>query len=125
VPTTGTPQACSSSRQAQRRLAAELHDDADQLAATGAGRLALGGDHLEHVLDGQRLEVEPVRGVVVGGHRLRVAVDHHGLVARRRQRHGRVHAGVVELDPLADPVRPAAQDQHRRPVRGATSVSSS
>src|SRR3546814_18733459 len=42
---------------------------------------ALGGDDLEHVLEGQRLEVEPVRGVVVGGDRLRVAVDHDRFVA--------------------------------------------
>ena len=30
-----------------------------------------------------------------------------------------VHAGVVELDALADPVRPGAQDDHLRPVRRA------
>ena len=35
--------------------------------------------HLEDVLERQRLEVQPVGGVVVGGHRLGVAVDHHGL----------------------------------------------
>ena len=46
--------------------------------------LLLGVHDLEHVLEGERLEVEPVGGVVVGRDRLRVAVDHHGLVARRR-----------------------------------------
>ena len=48
-------------------------------------------DQLEHVLGGERLEVEAVGGVVVGGDRLRVAVDHDGLVARPRagrRRHG-------------------------------------
>ena len=69
-------------------------------------------DHLEDVLQGERLEVEPARGVVVGGDRLRVAVDHDGLVAGLGEREGRVHAGVVELDALTDPVRPAAQDDH-------------
>ena len=58
----------------QRRLAAELHDDALQRAL----RLLLGND-LQHVLGGERLEVEPVRGVVVGRHRLRIAVDHDGF----------------------------------------------
>ncbi len=60
----------------QRRLAAELHDDAQQPA------LALLDAHqLDHVLGGQRLEIEPVRGVVIGRHGLRVAVDHDGLEA--------------------------------------------
>ena len=52
---------------------------------------ALGVDDLEHVLGGQRLEIEPVGGVVVGRHGLRVAVDHDGLEAglvRARRRRG-------------------------------------
>ena len=66
-------------REAERRLAAELADDAGDRAG-----LLLGVHDLEHVLEGQRLEVEPVGGVVVGGDGLGVAVDHHGLVAGRR-----------------------------------------
>ncbi len=49
---------------------------------TPTGLLAL--DHRQHVLEGQRLEVEAVGGVVVGRHRLRVAVDHHRLEAAAR-----------------------------------------
>ena len=90
--------------QLQRRLAAELHDHA-------LGLLQL--DHAEHVLQRQRLEVQPVRGVVVGGDRLRVAVDHDRVAARRADGHRGVHAAVVELDALADPVRARAQDDHR------------
>ena len=85
----------------------------------------LGVDDLEHVLEGERLEVEPVGGVVVGGDRLGVAVDHDGLEAGVAQREGGVHAGVVELDALADPVRPGAEDDTVGRSRGATSVSSS
>ena len=88
-------------RQAQRRLAAELDDHALGL---------LGVDDLQHVLARERLEVQPVGGVVVGRHRLRVAVDHDGLVAVLAQRLHRVDAAVVELDPLADAVGAAAQD---------------
>src|SRR3546814_17011795 len=55
--------------QLQRRLPAELDDDADQLAP----RL-LDMQYLEHILDRQRLEIEPVRRVVVGRDRLRLAV---------------------------------------------------
>ena len=92
--------------QPQRGLAAELDDHPGHRS----GR-PLGVHHLEHVLQGERLEVEPVGGVVVGGDGLRVAVDHDRLVARSGQRHRGVHAGVVELDALADPVGTTAEDQ--------------
>ena len=42
----------------------------------------LAGPHVEHILDGDRLEVQSARGVVVGGDGLRVAVHHDGLKAR-------------------------------------------
>ena len=70
----------------------------------------------QHVLERQRLEVEPVGGVVVGGHRLRVAVDHHGLKTGLRQRGCRVHTAVVEFDALADAVRSRPEDQHLGPL---------
>ena len=66
------------------------------------------------MLDVERLEVEPVGGVVVGRDRLRVAVDHHRLVAERAEALGGVDAAVVELDPLADPVRAGAEDDDAR-----------
>ncbi len=75
-------------------------------------------DDLQDVLDGERLHVEPVGGVVVGGHRLRITVDHDRFITGCRQRHHRVTAGIVELDALPDPVRPAAQDDDPRPVAG-------
>ncbi len=40
----------------------------------------------EHVLERQRLEVQAVGGVVVGGDRLGVAVDHHRVAAGRAHR---------------------------------------
>ena len=49
------------------------------------------------------------RGVVVGRHGLGIAVDHDGLVAVLAHRQRGMHAAVVELDALADAVRPAAQ----------------
>ena len=104
-------------REAQRRLAAELHEHADELAAALPRRLLLGRDDLEDVLDGERLEVEAVAGVVVGRDRLGVAVDHHGLEAGLGERERRVDAGVVELDALADAVRPAAEDEHLAAAR--------
>ena len=77
---------------------------------------------LRDVLERQRLEVEAVARVVVGADRLRVAVDHHRLEAGVAQRERGVHAAVVELDALADPVRPAAEDDDRRLGRRADLV---
>ena len=96
-------------RELERRLAAVLHDHAPRL---------LDVHDLEHVLERERLEVQPVRGVVVGRHGLRIAVDHDGLEAVLAQRHRRVHAAIVELDALADAVRPAAQHHHLLAVGG-------
>ena len=93
-----------SGRQGQRCLTTELDDD------TGHGSgCELGLVNLDDVLEGQRLEVEPVGDVVVGGDGLRVAVDHDGLVAIG-QGHRGVNTGVVELNALADPVGSRAQD---------------
>ena len=95
--------------QPERGLPAELHDDAGDRAGE-----ALGVHDLEHVLEGERLEVEPAARVVVGRDRLGVAVDHHRVVAGVAQGEAGVHARVVELDALADPVRAGAEDEHRR-----------
>ena len=89
----------------QRRLAAELGHDSLGLLAVEDG---------EHLLGREWLEVEAVGGVVVGRDRLRVAVDHHRLVAERAERLHGVDAAVVELDPLADPVRARADDHDAR-----------
>ena len=87
--------------QCQRCLAAERHDHAHGI---------LGRDHVGHVLGSERLEVEAVVGVVVGGHGLRVAVHHHGLVPGGPQGLTGVDAAVVELDALPDPVGTRSQD---------------
>src|SRR5690606_27850682 len=85
----------------QRGLPAVLHDDALGLLDT---------DDFQHVFQGHRLEVETIGGVVVGGDGFRVAVDHDGLVAVFTHGQRGVHAAVVELDALADTVRPAAEN---------------
>ena len=94
-------------RDVERRLTAELADDA-------LGPLLL--VYREHVFDGERLEVELVRGVVVGGDRLGIAVHHDGLEAGVAKRVRGVHAAVVELDALTDAVGPAAEDHDLAPV---------
>ena len=85
----------------QRRLPAELHDES-------VGLFDL--DDVHDVLERQRLEVELIRGVVVGGDRFGIAVDHDGLEADLLERERSMNAAVVELDPLPDPVRTASED---------------
>ena len=87
--------------QVQRGLAAELGDNAH-------GLLLL--VDAQNVLQRQGLEVELVRGVVVGGDGGGVAVDDDGLEAQLLQSQRGVDGAVVELDALADPVGAAAQD---------------
>jgi len=87
--------------QFQRGLAAVVNDDTLRL---------LDAADFQHVFQGQRLEVQAVGGVVVGGDGFRVAVDHDGLVTVFTQRQCSVYAAVVELDTLADTVRAATQD---------------
>ena len=99
--------------QLQRGLPAEGDDDADRL---------LGLDDVHDVLVGERLEVEPVAGVVVGGHRLGVAVDHDRLEAGVVEGEAGVDAAVVELDALADAVGARAEDDDLRLVAGADLV---
>ena len=94
-------------RELERRLAAVLDDDAERL---------LDVDDLEHVFERQRLEIQAIGRVVVGRHRLRIAIDHDRFEAVLAQRHRGVHAAIVELDPLADAVRAAAQHDHLLPV---------
>ena len=74
---------------------------------------------IEDVFQGQRLEVQAVAGVVVGGDGLGIAVDHDRFDAHFLQRERRVAAAVIELDALSDAVGAAAQYDHFLAVRGA------
>ncbi|HEY4917215.1 MAG TPA: carbamoyl-phosphate synthase large subunit, partial [Solirubrobacteraceae bacterium] len=73
-------------------------------------------DHRQHVFERERLEVETVGGVVVGGDGLGVAVDHHRVAPGLAHGHCGVHAAVVELDALADPVGAGTEDHDTRPI---------
>ena len=99
-------------RELQRRLTAELHNHALQFP-----RLPLLGEDRQHVLRGQRFEIEPVRCVVIRRHRLRIAVDHDCLVARVAKRKRGVAAAIVKLDALPDPVGTAAENDHLGALR--------
>ena len=84
----------------QRSLAAELHDDARALFAFV---------NAHHVFERERLKVEFIRSVVVGGNRFGVGVHHDDFVAFATQRKGGMAAAVVEFDTLTDSVRTAAE----------------
>ena len=94
----------------ERRLPAKLHDNAQDRAAP-----LFDAHDLHHVLGGQRFEIEPVRGVVIGRDGFRIAVDHDRLDAGFPQRVGGMDAAIIELDALADPVWSAAEDDDLAP----------
>src|SRR5262249_55934634 len=85
----------------ERGLAAELDDDAIGL---------FGIADVEHVLEGERLEIEAIAGVVIGGDGFGIAVHHDRFDAKLLEREGGVAAAVIELDALADAVGAAAEN---------------
>ena len=84
----------------QRRLSAELH-------YRPVAMLPL--VYFHDILERERLEVQPVGCVVVGGNCFRVGVDHHDFVPQAPQFERRVAAAPIELDALADAVGSAAE----------------
>src|SRR5215831_7045675 len=87
--------------QIERRLSPELHDDSIRLFFP---------DNMENVLERKRLEVETIGRVVVGGHRLRIAVDHDGLKPFVLQSEGCVAAAAIEFNSLSYPVRTTTEN---------------
>ena len=73
-------------------------------------------DDIQDVLIRQRLEVQPVRGVVIGAHGFRVAIDHDRLDALFAERKRGVYATVIELDALPDAIGTAAQYHDLLPI---------
>ena len=94
----------------ERSLAAQRHDDSRWLFCF---------DDVVDILEGQRFEVEPVAGVVVGRNRLRVAVDHDRLIAGLGELEAGVDTAVIELDALTNTVRSRTEDHDLLTVRWA------
>ena len=72
VPIIFTPSFASSLGDIERRLTAELDDDAIGLL------LFINAQNIFHR---QRFKIQLIRGVVIGGNRFRIAVDHDGFIA--------------------------------------------
>ena len=107
-----TPARCSGSASLSGVCPPVLDDAADF-----AARLLLARDDRGDVFEGERLEIQPVNGVVVSRDRFGIAVDHDGLESLVPKRERGMTAAVVELDPLPDPVRAAAQNHNLLPWR--------
>ena len=80
-------------RECDGGLPAEGDHDADGL---------LDVDDLQHVLGRERLEIQPVGGVVVRGDGLGVVVDDDDVVAHGLERPHAVDGRIVKLDALPD-----------------------
>ena len=104
-----------------RRGAQDRHAHLREMLAQADGGLAaelhhcpvrpLQFDHVPDIFRGQRLKVQPVRDVKVRGHRFRIIVDDDGLISFLPESPCRVDTAEIELDPLSDADRPAAQDE--------------
>ena len=91
-------------------LTAEGHHHADGLFHP---------EDIAHILGAQRLKVQAVGGVIVGGDSLRVVVDDDHVIAQLPQGPHAVDAAVVKLDALADADGAGAQHHdHRPPAAG-------
>ena len=105
-------------------MTAELHHDATHksvrtpVALVGASeRPAVEAlTDVEDVFMREGLEEEQVAGVVVRAHRFGIRVDHDGLVSQFARGLRRVHAAIVELEPLSDTVGAAAEHDDLRLV---------
>ena len=93
------------------------------------GRLSAEGDdnayglfqfhNAQCVLRGERVKVETVGGVEIGGDGFRVVVGDGYLISRAFECHHAVDGGIVELDALPDADRARAEDKDHRLAGGA------
>src|SRR5437667_2604325 len=90
-------------REIDRRLAAELHDDAIRLLLL---------DDVQDVLEQERLEVQAGGDIEIRGYGLRIVVCDNRGDAFFPQREDPLDTAVIELDTLADPDGTAPDDQH-------------
>ena len=104
------------SRDLPRKLERSLSSETDDDAWLPTRSCHFSFDHVHHVFVCQWLEVQAIRGVVVGGDRLRVAVHHDRFEPCITESETRMHAAVVELDSLTDAIRATTEDDHLRLV---------
>ncbi len=67
-------------------------------------------NYFKHVFECQRLKIQSVRGVVVGGDCFGVAVNHYRFDTYVTKREGCVNTAVVKLNTLTNTVRPTAKN---------------
>src|SRR5574344_2057098 len=63
-------------------------------------------------LQSERLEIQPVGDIEIGGYRLWIVVYDHSIHACILQSHNTVHATIIELDTLSYTDRSATDDYH-------------
>ncbi len=74
-------------------------------------------DDMQHVFHRQWLEIEFVSRVIIGADRLWIGVDHNRFITVLAQRETGVNAAIIKLDPLADTVGAAAEDNDLLAIR--------
>ena len=92
----------------QRCLPTKLHNHAGGLFDI---------DDVHHVFKRERLEVQPIRSIIIGRNCFRITVDHDRFVTCFVQGERCVATAVVEFDSLADAIRPGAQNHDLLSIR--------
>src|SRR5262249_3712215 len=68
--------------------------------------------NVEHILEGERLEIKFIARVVISGNGFRIRVNHDCLEPKLAQGKRGVYAAVIEFNTLADPVRTTTQNHN-------------
>ncbi len=85
----------------ERRLSPELNNHAFRFCLVV---------NIEDVLERKRLKIKFVAGIVIGRDRFRIRIHHDGFEPEFTQGERGVDAAVIEFNPLADAIGPAAQN---------------
>ena len=72
---------------------------------------------IQHILMGERLKVEAIRGVIIRAHGFWIAVHHDRIDRFFPKRHGCMDTAVVELDALSDTIRSSTKNDDLLSIR--------
>src|SRR5665213_3611009 len=100
-----------------RRRAEDGHAGGFELLCKLERRLSTEGDDhaiglfkikdVHHILEGERLEIKLIAGIVIGRDGFGIAVNHDSLESLLFERERGVDTAIIEFDSLPDAVRPA------------------
>ena len=89
-----------------------LSTQTDDYSRCNSTRQCFRFDHIHYIFLRQWFEVQAIRGVVVGRHRFRIAVDHDRFETCIAESKTRVYTAVVKFDSLTNAIWPTTQNNY-------------